>query len=209
MNGPLASRWDMIFISGVGNDLIAAVGSSPGEPPERRLLRTPAERGPGPAANAAAFISQPGWETFAAHISAVFANLVELRDRGPNLRVPLLLHNYARVMPRPAGAGLGQGPWLHPAFDTYAIPQALRLALADELMGRMGALLQQLINERRAADPLCNLHLVDTMARAGVTLAEAGSTGSSGDWINEIHLTREGYRKGAAVWADVVEGLLT
>ena len=204
MNGPLASRWDVIFISGMGNDLIAAAGSAPNEAPERRLLRTPAERGSGPQP-ANAFVSEPGWDTFAGHMRVVLNQLVDLRDRGPNLRVPLLMHNYARVMPRPSGAGLGQGPWLHPAFEAFAIPLSQRLAVADELLERMGVLIKQLMAERRAADPLCNLHLVDTMGLAGVTVAAAGTTGSSGDWVNEIHLTREGYRKCAAVWADVVE----
>lgn len=212
MNGPLASRWSAIFISGMGNDLIAAAGSPPNEAPERRLLRTPAERGAGPQPghdHTSAFVSEPGWDTFAGHMRVVFSQLVDLRDRGPNLRVPLLMHNYARVMPRPSGAGLGQGPWLHPAFEAFAIPLSQRLAVADELLGRMGALIKQLMVERRASDPLCNLHLVDTMGQAGVTVAAAGATGSSGDWVNEIHLTRGGYRKCAAVWADVVEGLVT
>ena len=208
MNGPLASRWSAIFISGMGNDLIAAAGSAPNETPERRLLRTAAERGAGPQP-ANAFVSEPGWDTFAGHMRVVFKQLVDLRDRGPNLRVPLFMHNYARVMPRPSGAGLGQGPWLHPAFEMFAIPLSQRLAVADELLGRMGALIWQLIVECRAVDPLCNLHLVDTKGLAGVTVAQAGATGSSGDWVNEIHLTRGGYRKCTAVWADAVEELVT
>jgi hypothetical protein len=206
MNGPVASRWDMIFISGMGNDLIAAAGAAPAAPASQRLLLTPAERGGAPL-QAAAYVSEPGWSTFTTHMRAVFNDLVDLRDRGPNLRVPLLMHNYARVMPRPSGAGLGQGPWLQPAFDAYAIPVGQRLALADVLLGRMGALIKQLMDERRSADPLCNLHLVDSMGQAGVALAEAGTTGSSGDWVNEIHLTREGYRKCAKVWAQLVEAL--
>ncbi len=60
---------------------------------------------------------------------------------------------------------------------------------------------------RRAADRLCNLHLVDTMGLADVTVADAGSSGSSGDWADEIHLTRGGYRKCTAVWADVLDAL--
>jgi hypothetical protein len=207
LNGPVAGRWHVILVSGVGNDLIAAAGSGPAEPSDRRLLRTPAERGGGPLAPAA-YISEPGWLTFVRHIRAVFNRLIDLRDAGPNRHVPLVMHNYARVMPRPAGAGLGAGPWLHPAFERYAIPAADRLAVADELTARTGALLAQLMDERRAGDPACNLHLVDTLGRAGVVLAAPGADGSSGDWINEIHLTRAGYRKCTAVWADVVDPIL-
>lgn len=204
--GPLARRWSVILISGVGNDIIAAVGSDPSEPPERRLLRTLAERG-ATATAAADFVSQPGWDRFTEHTRSVFNHLVDLRDQGVNRHVPLVLHNYARMVPRPSGAGLGTGPWLHPAFEAYAVAPALREAVADELLGRMTSLINQLIDERRSQDPDCALHLVDSMGLAGVTPAVAGSSGSSGDWVNEIHLTRSGYRKCAAVWADVLDGL--
>jgi hypothetical protein len=207
MNGPVAGRWDVILISGVGNDVIAAVGSDPTEPPERRLLRTPAERGSGPLAPAA-YLSEPGWAAFVNHIRFVFEQLVDLRDKGPNLRVPMVMHNYGRLMPRPSGAGLGAGPWMHPSFEAYAIAQADRLAVSDELTTRMDALLRQLIAGRLAADPAANLHLVDTKGLAGIALAQPGAEGSSGDWVNEIHLTRDGYRKCTAVWADVVDPIL-
>ncbi len=205
MQGPVSRRWDAILISGVGNDLVAALGSSPGEPPERRLLRTPAERGTGhhPAAD---YVSEPGWATFDAHIRHVFARLVELRERGPNRQVPLVMHDYARVMPRPAPAGLGAGPWLHPAFEDYAVPHDDRLAVSDEFTARVAKLLKSMIDERMAADPAAGLYLVNTRG-ADVELAAAGSTGRSGDWINEIHLTPQGYRKCTVLWADVIDPL--
>lgn len=141
---------------------------------------------------------------------SVFNQPVDLRDRGINRRVPILMRNDARVMPRPSGAGLGQGPWLHPAMGAYAVPMARRLDVSEALIGRMGRLIAQLTDQRRAADRLCNLHVVDTMGLADVTLADAGSTGSSGssgDWATEIHLTRAGYCKCTAVRADALNGL--
>lgn len=209
IRGPLAGRWDAILISGVGNDLIDAVGSPPQAAPELRLLRTPVERGAGPLVPMA-YISEPGWNTFVAHIRKVFDALVDLRDSDQNKQVPMLLHNYARLQPRNAPAGpLGMaGPWLHPSFETYAIAQADRLAVSDELTTRMDALLRELIAARRAADPNCKLHLVDTRAKAGIVLADAQMGGTSGDWANEIHLTPDGYAKCAGVWADVLDPIL-
>jgi hypothetical protein len=205
--GPLAWRWDAILISGVGNDLIDAVGSPPGQPPALRLLRTPAERGGGPLVPLD-YISEPGWTTFITHIRAVFDALVGLRDSGVNRQVPMVLHNYARLMPRPAPAGPLSGPWMHPSFEAYAIAPEDRLAVSDELTGRMDALLREMIAARRAADPACNLHLVDSRGSAGITLAEADTAGTSGDWANEIHLTPGGYRKCTALWADVLDPIL-
>ena len=206
LRGKMALKWDALLISGGGNDLIDAVGSAPTGAPNQRLLRTPAERGNGPLAGAD-YISEPGWQVFTDHIAAVFNQLVDERDSGVNRPTPLVWHNYARVMPRPSGAGLGFGPWLLPALDSYAVPPADRLAVADELLSRLGALIGSLVAARHAADADCRLFVADSM-NAGITIADAGSTDVSGDWVNEIHLTRSGYQKCAEAWQQVLDPLL-
>jgi hypothetical protein len=206
LTGRLASKWHLILFSGGGNDLIAAAESPPAADPARRLFRTPAERGSGPLAPAD-YISTPGWTTLADHIGAVFNQLIDLRDSGINRSTPLVWHNYARLMPRPSGAGLGFGPWLLPALEAYAVPSTDHLAVADELLSRLRSLIDALTAACWARDPNCNVHVADTMG-ADILLADAGATDVSGDWINEIHLTRGGYRKAAAVWQQVIDPLL-
>ncbi len=191
--GRLAIKWHAILLSGGGNDLVAATGTPPSADPALRLLRTPAERGSGLLAPAD-YVSESGWATFAAHIGAVFRQLIDLRDSGINRSTPLVWHNYARVTPRPAPAGLGFGPWLLPALDAYAVAPAERLAVADELLSRLRRLIDGLVAERRSRDPQCGVFVTDSMS-AGVVLADADSPGVSGDWVNEIHLTRGGYQK--------------
>jgi hypothetical protein len=205
LRGKMAMQWDAILISGGGNDLIDAVGSAPTSAPNQRLLRTPAERGEGPLGGAD-YISEPGWQVFADHISAVFNQLVDERDSGINRSTPLVWHNYARVMPRPAGAGLGFGPWLLPGLDAYAVPAADRLLVSDELITRLGKLVSGIVATRRARDPDCALYVADSQS-AGIELAAPDSTDVSGDWINEIHCTRAGYQKAAAAWQAVLDPL--
>jgi lysophospholipase L1-like esterase len=204
--GKLAMKWDAILFSGGGNDLIAALEVPTTAPLALRLLRTAAERGPGPLAPAD-YLSEPGWTTFADHVGLVFNQMIDLRDSGINRSTPLVWHNYARVMPRPAGAGPAFGPWLLPALDAYGVPPAARLAVSDELMSRLRRLIDDLVAARRVVDPACALFVADSMA-AGIELAEAGSDGVSGDWVNEIHLTRDGYRKCADAWQQVLDPLL-
>jgi hypothetical protein len=206
LTGRLASKWHLILFSGGGNDLIAAAEAPPTSDPARRLFRTRAERGPG-ALTAADYISQPGWTTLADHIGAVFNQLVDLRDSGINRTTPLVWHNYARVMPRPAPAGLGAGPWLLPAMNAYAVPPTDRLAVSDELLARLRSLIDALTAARWARDPNCSVHVADSMG-ADIVLAGAGTSGVSGDWINEIHLTRGGYKKAAVAWQRVIDPLL-
>jgi hypothetical protein len=200
LKGRLARAYHAILFSGGGNDLIEAAGSPADASPDKRLLRTPAERGAG--ATAAQHVSEPGWRTFDAHIGAVFHRLIDARDSGINRGKPLLLHNYAKVVPRPAGAGFGAGPWLLPPLQRYAVAADMLVPVSDELIARLSRLLARLVSERP------NVHLVDTLTLAGVVPAQPGSGGSSGDWINEIHLTDGGYRKCARVWEPRLDAVI-
>jgi hypothetical protein len=106
--------------------------------------------------------------------------------------------------PRPAGAGLGAGPWLLPALQTYAVPEDERPAVARELMGRLSRLLADAAADQ-ARFP--GLRFFDTAA-IPIDPAAPGSTGVSGDWVNEIHLTWQGYEKLALPWAAFIEQTL-
>ena len=79
--------------------------------------------------------------------------------------------------------------------------------MADELTSRLRRLIDDRVAARRAQDPQCAAFVADSW-HAGITLSEPGSTDVSGDWINEIHLTREGYRKCAAAWQQVLDRIL-
>lgn len=57
-----------------------------------------------------------------------------------------------------------------------------------------------------SADPACALEVVDTRT-AQLVLAGQTATGSSGDYLNEIHPTRGGYNKLADVWRQVLDAL--
>lgn len=206
LRGRTARKWHAILLSGSGNDLIEAVGAPLDAPPAQRLLRTPAERGPGPLTGAG-YISEDGWQTFARHIAQVFNAVVDERDRGVNRETPLIWHNYARVMPTRVGAGAGFGPWLLPALELYQVPADDHLKLSDELIARLGRLVQDIVAARQAKDPDSRLHIVDSQS-AGLELAAADATGPSGDWENEIHPTKPGYVKVAMAWEQVLDPLL-
>lgn len=206
LRGRTARKWHAILLSGSGNDLIEAVGAPLEAPPAQRLLRTPAERGTGPLTGAG-YISEDGWQTFARHIEQVFNAVVDERDRGINRETPLIWHNYARVMPTRVGAGAGFGPWLLPALELYQVPADDHLKLSDELIARLGRLVQDIVAARQAKDPESRLHVVDSQS-AGLELAAADATGPSGDWENEIHPTKPGYVKVAMAWEQVLDPIL-
>lgn len=209
LRGRTAMKWHAILLSGGGNDLIDACAAGPDNPPAQRILRTPQERGAGPLTGAD-YVSEPGWQVFAAHIGEVFNRVVDARDAGINKRVPLVWHNYARVMPTKVGAGIGPvsfGPWLRPSLERFGVPTSDFLMLSDELIGRLGRLVADIVARRNAADPGCNLFVADSQS-AGIELAAIDADGPSGDWINEIHPTRVGYQKAAMAWQAVLDPLL-
>ena len=209
LRGRTAMKWHAILLSGGGNDLIDACAAGPYNPPAQRILRTPQERGAGPLTGAD-YVSEPGWQVFAAHIGEVFNRVVDARDAGINKRVPLVWHNYARVMPTKVGAGIGPvsfGPWLRPSLERFGVPTSDFLMLSDELIGRLGRLVADIVARRNAADPGCNLFVADSQS-AGIELAAIDADGPSGDWINEIHPTRVGYQKAAMAWQAVLDPLL-
>jgi hypothetical protein len=205
LSGNVATRWSAVLVSGGGNDLIEAIGSPPTAPRAQRLLLTPAERGVG--GDAASYLSDEGWQTFSVYLGAVFAGLLDLRDRGINRQTPLLLHNYALLRPRPAPAGPGFGPWLQPAMTAFDVPANVQLAIGELLMKKLGLLLADLAAQRTASHPGAGaIQVIDSQA-ANLVLADDGSAGASGDWANEIHPTRDGYAKVAAKWAEALDAL--
>lgn len=201
LSGTIALRWDAILLSGGGNDLIAAAKSPPSSELPLRLLRTPSERG-SQVTSAADYISEPGWKTFENHIRQVFALVIEARDSGVNSGVPLVWHNYARVMPTRVSGGAG-GPWLRPSLVNYGVPPSDFLAVSDELTGRLA----DLIDDIATSTPGGTVHVADSRS-AGLVLADPDADGESGDWHNEIHPTKEGYRKCGAVWAAKLNPIL-
>jgi hypothetical protein len=91
-----------------------------------------------------------------------------------------------------------------PAIDAYAVPEADRSALAQLLIERLAALLQSLADD---GTRLPNLHFFDS-TRVALERAQPGTSGDSGDWLNEIHLNRAGCGKVARAWSAEIERTL-
>jgi hypothetical protein len=214
LSGRVARHWDGLLLSAGGNDLIAAIKTPPvasgqAVPLDKRLMRTPAEWGPA-GEGAARYTSDAGWLAFADYLRGNFDALIELRDRGPNpinAGIPIFMHGYAVPMPRNAGASVGPiklGPWLLPGLQLYSVPQDDWLAVSTHFIGRLRTVLGSIAAD---AARYPNVHFFDS-TQVALNQAQPGSTGESGDWINEIHLNKSGCRKVADAWAPRIEMVL-
>ena len=207
VRGNVSWRWDAILLSAGGNDLIDATRAPPASAPHLRLLLPAAEWG-GASEGAHRFLSAAGWQTFSDYFRANLDLLIGLRDSKSgsdgNRGRPMCMHTYAYPTPRPSGAGLGQGPWLRPAMVQYGIPEADWVALARLLVDLLADLMLACAADT-ARFPA--LHVFDTRG-IDIVPAALGAAGTSGDWLNEIHLTRAGCDKIARRWCARVEQVM-
>lgn len=212
-----ARWWEAILVSAGGNDLIDAAGqralNADGSPAalEARLLLTPAEAAalnPGVAAPQR-YISEAGWNQLAGYLRQNFGELVQRREQGPSAGRPIVVHTYSVPVVRPSGTVGAPEGWLYPAFRDYGIPEAERQAVATELFERLRQLLLGLDSASGQPHALAQFHTFDSARLVALNPSDPHSTGNSGDWINEIHPSRNGYRKIGKVMGAWIDTLLT
>jgi lysophospholipase L1-like esterase len=187
--------WDGILLSAGGNDLIDALGHTGIADPAKRLFLIPAERSGDPS-QVASYVSAAGWATFEAYLRANFASLMAMRDlRMLNHNIPVFVHTYHYPTIRDAPAGLSMGPWLFKAARDFAIPPQLWPEVSKTIFDRFADLLIAI------ALGHSNMHVFDSARQVSIVPAAPGTRKESGDWMNEIHLTWQGYEKLALAWA--------
>ena len=171
-----------IVLSGGGNDLIEAFP---------HLLKSPCDYTTINGASIADALDPDALEKFDQFIAASFTGIVNFvrMHGGPNAHVPIFCHTYDYPTPNDApatilGARIGHS-WMYPHLMERAVPQALWTALSDVLLRRLAATLKSL--------ELADFHVVNTLDT--LTRAQLGARGESGDWDNEIHPSRTGYKK--------------
>lgn len=173
-------KWHAIVLSGGGNDLIDRAGE---------CLRVP----PGGSGTAPAdYIDAAALDALVADVQRGYRDIVALRDSTSlNKGVTIVAHTYDYATPRNAPAKFlfvgFKGPWLHRAFEAAGIPESMRVGVADRMFDALADAIVRLARDLPA------FRVVDT--RNTLVRAAPGSTGASGDWLNEIHPTSAGYAK--------------
>jgi hypothetical protein len=113
---------------------------------------------------------------------------------------PIFLNSYDTPTARPAPALPGGKAWLQQAYRKNAIPPALWPDLTDSIFNDV----QTTIAGWAMGRP--NVFVVPTDGT--LTPAQAGSTGNSGDWVNEIHPNASGWKKLAPIWRNAIKAVL-
>lgn len=137
--------------------------------------------------------------TYAAEFATVIEHIrsfVAMRDaagRATNRRVPILINGYDYFQPRPAraplfdGGRMGAGPWVYPVLKGVGLHPLQMKAAADAVVDSLN---RALIDAFGASE---NVHVVDS--RGILQPAHSASTGLDGDWLDEIHPSKDGFDK--------------
>ena len=196
MSDRFGYRWHAILLSAGGNDLMDRAP---------QLVRNAGDGSGDPRD----YLVTEQLEKFVHDLQDGFRTIVGLRDAAPsaNHGVPIVVHGYDYPTPRNAPARFFAvpllGPWLHRAFDDQQIDDAMRIPITDFLADVLAEAIRALATPPYA---LPDFHFVDT--RGALERAAAGTTGTSGDWLNETHPSHAGYRKIAAKLSAKLVGLL-
>lgn len=169
-----AITFDVLLFSGGGNDLVGD---------EFVLWLRDAHAGAPPEE----LLDGPRLDAILGVVEGAYRDLIAIRDQySPNTR--LFLHGYD--FPRVTGKGVcGIGPWLKPSLDFRGTTDpATQFQVVRVLLRRFGQMLQGL------ASPPKSVFYVPTQ----------GALDPDSDWANEIHPTRNGFKKIAERFRDAL-----
>ena len=177
-----AVKWDLIFLSGGGNDLMNRAD---------KVLCRPSD---GAGQQMLDYVNQIELSLLKSDIQKAYSAIARLRQQSgsKNQETPIVTHIYDYPTPRNASAKFLTfdiaGPWLHKAFKAHEIPEPLWISLSDYLYEFLAETIIDLKNQ------IPNFHVISN-TRETLIRAKLRETGESGDWENEIHPTTKGYEK--------------
>lgn len=189
-------EYDAILFSAGGNDFIEAARDLP---PGRGLLRNMAGL-PLPA-NGYDCVDLAARDALVhRYLKPNFATIYKaVRDHPNTADAEIFLNGYDTPRARNAPAGFGVGPWLYTAYRKNSIDPVLWPQLTAGLFDDIESTVTSWCVGRR------KIHAVPT---AGILLPAQDIPGSSGDWRNEIHPNKSGWRKLVKVWMAEISGCL-
>jgi len=135
-------------------------------------------------------------------IDPKFAEIYQLvrSSRRPDL--PILLNCYSLPVARFAPAFPGGKPWLSRAYQKNGIPQRLWPEVTERIFIDVATTVRGWDMNGRVG-----LHVVETDT-VPLVPADPTSSGSSGDWLNEIHPNKSGWIKLAGAWQQTLNTIL-
>ncbi len=183
-------KWDLILLSGGGNDLIdALLGNYFVGGQKLEILNKLSAS----ANDFKDYINTQGVKTFLVEIENCYIKLAGYRStvvNGKNKDTEIITHCYDYIQPRnaPANMLISFGPWVYTAMtEIYKIPEQFWLDIAKHMFAELQQMMMGLETK------IDKFHVLNTLGT--LTMAKPHTTGNSNDWKNEIHPNAGGYKK--------------
>lgn len=189
------STYDAILFSAGGNDFIeAARGPDAGQGLLHDMHGKPLP------ADAYECVSQPGLQQLRDYLNKNFETIYQaLRGSAKNADTPIYLNCYDTPTARDAPAIRDiTGPWLYTAYRKNGIDPTLWKDLTAAIFIDIQTVIGAWAHGREG--------VVAVPTSGLLSPADEGALGESGDWINEIHPNKSGWRKQVQAWLPVLPG---
>jgi lysophospholipase L1-like esterase len=134
------------------------------------------------------------------YLDPSFSALYNAIQSSRHADVPIFLNCYDTPTARNAPAFPGGRSWLFDSYTKNSIPSALWPDLTDGIFSEVQATVDRWV---KVGDNLTGVPTSGTLIAAA-----AGSSGSNGDWLNEIHPNASGWDKLAQVWQRAIKKVL-
>lgn len=172
-----AFHFDLILLSGGGNDLVQALGD---------MLVVPNSPSPSQPER---YVDANRLDAFIARVETYFGMLFAVVNSTTlNQGTPILINTYDRATPRNLGT-LGRGPWFWPTLQAKGITDSkVQMGIVDLVLGRFDQCLESL--GQQYPNQVYSSELLGTLARAA-----PGDLKPKGDWHDEIHASARGWKK--------------
>jgi hypothetical protein len=189
-------KFDAILFSGGGNDFIdAARDPAPGFGILKNLHGLP------PPLSAGDCVRRDAVATLInAYLDPNFAAFYDVVESSRHAGIPIFLNNYDTPTARNAPVFANGKSWLFEAYTKNGIPQRLWPELTHLIFNDVQTTIVGWTGGR------ANLYTVPTDGT--LVAASPSSTTSDGDWLNEIHPNKAGWKKLAKVWRDRITGVV-
>ncbi len=188
-------KFDAVLLSASGNDFIDAALEAPGQGILRNLAGQPL-----PAMGRDCILNSAVANLVDNYLTPHFSYLYNALQASRCANLPLFLNDYDTPTARNVPAFPGGRSWLYEAYTKNSIAPSLWPDLTAALFTDV----RNTLAGWAAGRP--NIHCVPT--NGSLIPAQPGSTGSDGDWLNEIHPNESGWKKLAAVWKQSLYSVL-
>lgn len=196
-------KWDLIFLSGGGNDLIDALQ---GDYLLNYELVSILKKNNTTFTSAIEFIDNVMFDRVLENIKECYVTICNQRNLANgqlNISTKIIAHCYDHITPRNAPVKhFGTGPWVYDGLTKNRIPDKYWADIEKYVFEKFEVFmisLQSLIP---------NFEVIPTISRSVLIKATPGTSGDSNDWANEIHPNPKGYKKFAqSHFQPIVDGL--